>query len=61
MPKAIAEGSNGRMALSPLVNVGRKHILMARSIAEGPNSTLIIILSLKFAQTFTNGNYTSMI
>ena len=32
VPEAIAEGSNGRMALSPLVNVGRKHVLMARSI-----------------------------
>ena len=37
VPEAQPRDTNDRGVLSLLMNVGRKHILMARSIAEGPN------------------------
>ena len=54
VPEAKAEGSNSREALSLLMNVGLKQILMTCSIAEGPNSTIIRFQSFKIGQTFTN-------
>ena len=38
MPEAQPRDINDRGVLSLLMTVGRKHILMARSVAEGPNS-----------------------
>ena len=37
MPEAQPRDINDRGVLSLLMTVGRKHILMARSVAEGPN------------------------
>ena len=37
VPEAQPRDTNGRVVLFPLSTLGRKHILMARSIAEGPN------------------------
>jgi len=36
VPEAQPRDTNGRVVLFPLTILGRKHILMARSIAEGP-------------------------
>ena len=37
VPEAKPRDTNGPWVLSPLYNLGRKHILMARSVAEGLN------------------------
>ena len=37
VPEAQPRDTNGRVVLSLLSTLGRKHILMARSLAEGPN------------------------
>ena len=37
VPKTQPRDTNGQVVLFPLSTLGRKHILMARSIAEGPN------------------------
>ena len=37
VPEAQPRDTNNRGVLSLLSTLGRKHILMARSIAEGPN------------------------
>ena len=37
VPEAQPRDTNGRVVLFPLSTLGRKHILMARSMAEGPN------------------------
>ena len=37
VPEAQPRDTNGRVVLLPLSTLGRKYILMARSIAEGPN------------------------
>ena len=37
VPEAQPRDTNGRVVLFPLSTLGRKHILMARSLAEGPN------------------------
>ena len=37
VPQAQPRDTNNRGVLSPLATLGRKQILMARSIAEGPD------------------------
>ena len=37
VPEAQLRDTNGRVVLFPLSMFGRKHILMARSMAEGTN------------------------
>ena len=37
VPEAQLRDTNNREVLFPLATMGRKHILIARSIAEGPN------------------------
>ena len=37
VPEAQPRDTNNRGVLFPLATIGCKHILMARSIAEGPN------------------------
>ena len=37
VPEAQPRDTNGRVVLFPLSTLGRKHILMAQSVAEGPN------------------------
>ena len=49
-PSASDEAS----ALLLLSNLGRKHILMARSKAEGPNFQKYLFLSLKFGLKLDN-------
>ena len=36
VPEAQPRDTNGRVVLFPLSTLGNKHILMARSLAEGP-------------------------
>ena len=37
VPEAQPRDTNGRIVLFPLSTLGRKHLLMALSFAEGPN------------------------
>ena len=37
VPKAQPRDTNDQVVLFPLSMIGRNHILMARSMAEGPN------------------------
>ena len=45
MPEAQPRDINDRGVLSLLMTVGRKHILMARSIAEGPNFSIEVLIN----------------
>ena len=47
--------TNGRVVLFPLSILGRKHILMARSIAEGPNFKVIYFSSSTLAYKWIIG------
>ena len=40
MPEAQPRDTNGRVVLIPLSTLGRKYVLMARSLAEGPSSSI---------------------
>ena len=54
VPEAQPRDTNNQRILSALATVGRKHILMARSIAEGPNIFSFLFKILKFGQTVAN-------
>ena len=43
MPEVQPRDTNDRVVLFPLSMLGRKHILMARSVAEGPNTLIYCI------------------
>ena len=54
VPKAQPRDTNNLRILSALAAIGRKHILMARSVAEGPNYFKIRFKILKFGQIAAN-------
>jgi len=54
VPEAQPRDTNDQGVLSLLMTVGRKHILMARSVAEGPNSFKYSFLILKFGLKVIN-------
>ena len=49
VPEAKPRDTNGRVVLFPLSILGRKHIQMARGIAEGPNIQIYLFLILKIS------------
>ena len=60
MPEAQLRDTNNQEVLFPLATVGHKHILMARSIAEGPSFYQYGFLCLKFGQKVANVGYEVM-
>ena len=54
--EAQPRDANNRRILSALAAIGRKHILMAQSVAEGPNYFKIRFKILKFGLIAANGD-----
>ena len=54
VPEVQPRDTNDRQVLSLLMTVGRKHILIARSVAEGPNFFKCWFIILKFGLEVIN-------
>ena len=54
VPEVQQRDTNNRRILSALAAIGRKHIVMAQSVAEGPNYFRIRFKILKFGLIAAN-------